>query len=296
MLSAAAPRPVSQSWRRLLQRSRHVCDATVTGGYDRYEIAKFAKMADDWWKPNGPMEMLHLMNPVRIGYIASRLGVDLKSNAFPFSGLRILDVGCGAGILTESLARLGATVVGVDRCAEAVMAAKIHAKRDPLFTSQNLAYFDGGVEEVVGFCEGLAWEAFDVVTCLEVIEHFPNAKCRDGFVKNVASVVKPGGSLFLSTINRTAKAYALAIVGAEYLLRWVKPGTHDFNKFVMPNELADMVRKVGLDPVHQTGAVLDPVRRHWSLSESDLDINYMMHCRKPTMSSPWDKGAPTAGV
>lgn len=127
--------------------------------------------------------------------------------------------------------------------------------------------------------------------------------------------MQPGGSLFLSTINRTAKAYALAIVGAEYLLRWVKPGqaliecrkikrwltsdrsgTHDFNKFVMPNELADMVRKVGLDPVHQTGAVLDPVRRHWSLSESDLDINYMMHCRKPTMSSPWDKGAPTAGV
>lgn len=237
---------------------------------DRDEVARFAAMAAEWWDPDGPMRPLHRLNPLRLEYIrdriAARFGRDVRTPA-PFAGLTLLDIGCGAGLVTEPMTRLGAAVTGIDPAAETIAAAKTHAG-------------EGGL--VVDYrsmtAEALAAEghSFDVVLILEVVEHVPDVP---GFVATVARLVKPGGLVVASTINRTLKAFALAIVGAEYVLRWLPRGTHSYDKLVTPAELGLAFRAAGLAPADETGVMYVPIADRWRLS-SDMDVNYMMTAEK----------------
>lgn len=233
---------------------------------DASEIARFAALSARWWDDNGPMRPLHKLNPTRLawikGEIAARFGRDRQA-ADALTGLRILDVGCGAGILAEPLARMGAEVVGIDPSPEIVAAAKLHAGE------MNLAidYRTASAEELEA-----AGERFDVVTALEVVEHVTDV---DRFVAVCASMVKPGGMMIVSTINRTMKAFLLAIVGAEYVLRWLPRGTHTYDKLVTPDELAAAFRAAGLTPAADTGIMYVPFVDEFRLTR-DLDVNYMM--------------------
>jgi 2-polyprenyl-6-hydroxyphenyl methylase/3-demethylubiquinone-9 3-methyltransferase len=240
---------------------------------DRADIARFERLGEQWWDPDGPMKPLHRLNPARVGWIAGRLcrhfDRDEKSPR-PLAGLTILDVGCGGGILCEPLARMGADVTGLDPAPGNVDIARAHAARVGL----PIAYRAESAEALAA-----AGESFDAVLCMEVVEHVVDPAA---FVATVASLARPGGLLLASTLNRTLKSFALAIVGAEYVLRWLPRGTHDWNKFVTPEEFAGMIRAGGLDIVEIAGCVYDPLADLWRVSRRDTDVNYMIAATRPT--------------
>jgi 2-polyprenyl-6-hydroxyphenyl methylase/3-demethylubiquinone-9 3-methyltransferase len=239
---------------------------------DRDEVARFAKLADEWWDAQGPFKPLHRINPTRLTYIRGQLcrtfGRDPKVGA-SLQGLSVLDIGCGGGLVAEPLARLGADVTGIDPASENIQAAKAHAKGAGLdvtyrpMTAEAMAK-EGG--------------AFDAVLLLEVVEHVPDVPL---FLKTVAPLVKPGGVMILSTLNRTLKAYALAIIGAELILRWLPAGTHDWNRFVTPDELKAGLKGAGLAVGDVTGLVYDLLADEWRLSR-DTDVNYFATAIRPT--------------
>jgi 2-polyprenyl-6-hydroxyphenyl methylase/3-demethylubiquinone-9 3-methyltransferase len=239
---------------------------SATTTVDAAEIARFAAIAARWWDDNGPMRPLHKLNPIRLqwikGEICKRFARDPKG-ADALASLRILDVGCGAGILAEPLARMGAAVTGIDPSPELIAAARLHAAESGL-----------AIDYRAATAEDLAASGaqYDVVTALEVVEHVTDVPA---FVAACAALVKPGGMLVTSTINRTTKAYLLAIVGAEYVLRWLPRGTHTYDKLVTPAELAVAFRAAGLAPGADTGIMYLPFVDEFRLTR-DLDVNYMM--------------------
>jgi 2-polyprenyl-6-hydroxyphenyl methylase/3-demethylubiquinone-9 3-methyltransferase len=231
---------------------------------DPEEVERFAKLAGDWWDAKGPFKALHRINPVRLTYIRDQLcrkfGRDPRSASSLF-GLSVLDIGCGGGLVSEPLARLGASVTGIDPAPENIEAAKAHAEGARV----KVSYRATTAEEIAA--EGMT---FDAVLLLEVVEHVPDVPA---FLKLVAKLVKPGGIMVLSTLNRTLKAYGLAIIGAEFILRWLPLGTHNWDRFVRPDELKAALEHAGLTLTDTTGMVYNPLADEWSLSR-DTDVNY----------------------
>ena len=245
---------------------------TATTTVDPAEIAKFEAMAAEWWDPNGKFKPLHMMNPVRLDYITSQIAAEFDrdlSQRQPFSGLRLLDIGCGGGLLCEPMTRLGATVVGVDAGGSNIPVAQAHARQSGL----EIDYRHKTAEAMAA-----AGETFDVVLGMEVIEHVADPL---GFLTACKQLLKPGGLHVCSTINRNAKSFAAAIVGAEYVMRWLPKGTHDWAKFITPDELYDLLRQAGLDPVDRKGFQFNPVSWKWSLSDRDLSVNYVTTALNP---------------
>ncbi len=233
---------------------------------DAGEVDRFERLADDWWNPAGQMALLHRLNPLRVGYIrdylAHKLGRDAET-ALPLEGVRLLDVGCGGGVLSEPLARLGASVTGIDESADLIAVARSHAE------SQNLD-IDYRRESLETLNPSNA--LFDAVISMEVLEHVLNPTA---FITECANLVTPDGKLFMATINRTSKSYALAILGAEYVLRWVPVGTHQWQKFVKPSELARTLRTARFKINDLSGIALNPLSREWHLT-NDASVNYMI--------------------
>lgn len=241
-------------------------DPTARSGTTaRDEIARFDAIADDWWDPDGDFRPLHRLNPVRVGYVRDALirhfGLDAEAEQ-PLAGLKLLDIGCGGGLMAEPMARLGATVTGIDASAEAVRVASLHAEREGLA----IAYRCAPPEALAA--EG---ERFDAIMALEVVEHVADL---NAFFAATAELLRPGGGLALSTLNRTFKSLALAKIGAEYVMRWLPKGTHDWRKFVRPSEMAAALRRNGLTLDDLKGLTYDPLRGSWSLT-ADLDVNYL---------------------
>ena len=239
---------------------------------DPAEVAKFEAMAAEWWDPNGKFKPLHMMNPCRLDYItrqiAGEFGRDLSTDR-PFDGLRLLDIGCGGGLLSEPMARLGATVVGADAAAGNIPVAQVHAEQSGL----NIDYRNITAEEMAA-----AGERFDVVLNMEVVEHVSDPLA---YLTAVHDLLKPGGLHLCSTINRNPKSFAVAIVGAEFVMRWLPKGTHQWSKFITPDELYDLIRNAGLEPVDRKGFVFNPISWQWSISDKDLSVNYVTASLKP---------------
>ena len=233
---------------------------------DPAEVAKFEAMAADWWDPTGKFKPLHLMNPCRLDYITTQIATefdrDLKQ-PLPFTGLRILDIGCGGGLLSEPMARLGATVIGADAAPRNIQVAQLHAEQSGL----TIDYRHTTAEDLAA-----AGELFDVVLNMEVVEHVLDPQ---GYLTACRDLLKPGGLMVCSTLNRNAKSFLMAIIGAEWVMRWLPKGTHDWAKFITPDELYDLIRKAGLDPVDRKGMIFNPVLWSWSLSDRDLSVNYV---------------------
>ncbi|MCC2687434.1 MAG: ubiG [Rhizobiaceae bacterium] len=252
---------------------------------DGAEVERFSALAAEWWNPKGKFRPLHKFNPVRLAYIrdqvASRFGRDARA-ARPFEGLRFLDIGCGGGLLCEPIARLGAEVVGADASATNVEVARLHAAE----AGVSIDYRAATAEELAA-----NGERFDVILNMEVVEHVADL---DLFVGKCAEMVKPGGVMFVATINRTLKAWGLAIIGAEYLLRWLPRGTHQYGKLVRPDELEGALARAGLRVVDRTGVVYNPLADRWQRS-SDMDINYMLLAEKDLVASA-DAAAVDAGA
>jgi 2-polyprenyl-6-hydroxyphenyl methylase/3-demethylubiquinone-9 3-methyltransferase len=231
---------------------------------DQAEVARFARLAGEWWDERGPFKPLHRINPVRLTYIRDQLcrhfGRDAKGPV-SLAGLSIVDIGCGGGLVCEPLARLGAHVTGIDPAAENIEAAKAHASSQGL----DITYGVATAEELAA-----RGQSYDAVLLLEVVEHVPDVPA---FLKTVAPLVKTGGVMILSTLNRTLKAYALAIVGAEYILRWLPVGTHHWERFVKPEELGAALSAAGLKLIGTEGLIYDPFADEWRLG-SDTDVNY----------------------
>jgi 2-polyprenyl-6-hydroxyphenyl methylase/3-demethylubiquinone-9 3-methyltransferase len=238
---------------------------------DPGEVSRFAAMAQEWWAPDGKMRPLHKLNPVRLTFIRDHACETFDRSARrldSLSGLRVLDIGCGGGILAEPLARLGANVTGIDPAAENVEVARLHAEQSGL----SVDYRATSAEAMAD-----AGERFDIVIASEVVEHVADLEL---FVKRAAEMVKPGGVMFVTTLNRTLKSFALAIVGAEYVLRWLPVGTHDWDKFVTPEELRAAFANNGLNEIDRGGIVFNPLTGEWRRGR-DTDVNYMMAARKP---------------
>ena len=233
---------------------------------DDAEIAKFEAMAAEWWDPKGKFAPLHMMNPVRLDYItaqiAAEFGRDLRDDT-PFAGLRLLDIGCGGGLLSEPMARLGATVVGADAAERNIPVAQVHAEQSGL----EIDYRHTTAEALAA-----AGEQFDVVLNMEVVEHVADPQA---YLSACQQLLKPGGIMICSTINRNPKSFALAIVGAEYVMRWLPKGTHEWQKFITPEELFALIETAGLDPVDRKGFVFNPISWRWSISDRDLSVNYV---------------------
>ncbi|MDT1060694.1 bifunctional 2-polyprenyl-6-hydroxyphenol methylase/3-demethylubiquinol 3-O-methyltransferase UbiG [Paracoccus sp. CPCC 101403] len=238
-----------------------------TSSIDPAEVAKFQAMAAEWWDPQGKFKPLHMLNPTRLDYVTAQIAAQFgrdRDAAQPFAGISILDIGCGGGLMAEPLARLGATVTGADAAEGNITIASLHAKEQGL-----------PIEYRATTSEALAAEgkSYDVVMALEIVEHVAEpsefiATCRD--------LVRPGGMLIQSTLNRTARSFAAAIIGAEWVMRWLPKGTHDWHRFITPDELATMTIATGLEVVDRCGMVFNPLGWSWSLSHRDLSVNYAM--------------------
>lgn len=239
---------------------------------DADEVAKFSAMAAEWWDPKGKFKPLHKFNPVRLGFIrdtaCSHFGLDETARK-PLEGIRVLDIGCGGGLVSEPMARLGASVTGVDASEANIKTALTHAREGGL----EIDYRAGTAE---GLLEAGA-EPFDIVLNLEVVEHVADPA---QFMKDTAALLRPGGLMIAATLNRTPKAFALAIVGAEYVLRWLPPGTHEFSKFLTPAEVAAPLQMAGLETDRPQGVSYNPVSDSWRLS-NDTKVNYMLVARRP---------------
>jgi 2-polyprenyl-6-hydroxyphenyl methylase/3-demethylubiquinone-9 3-methyltransferase len=248
-----------------IQQDTNIIPGAPGSTVDPAEVAKFSKLSQEWWDPKGKMAPLHRINPLRLAYIRDAACRKFSRNAKSLSclsGLRILDIGCGAGLLCEPLSRLGAQVIGIDPSPSNIAAARLHADRGHL----SIDYRCTTVEEID------ARERFDVVLAMEVVEHVVDVGL---FLKRCAAMLKPGGLMVVSTINRNWKSFALAIVGAEYVLRWLPRGTHQWDKFVTPDELAKHLLDSRLVVTEETGVVYSPFADKWSLS-TDVDVNYMV--------------------
>ncbi|NVO56847.1 bifunctional 2-polyprenyl-6-hydroxyphenol methylase/3-demethylubiquinol 3-O-methyltransferase UbiG [Rhodobacteraceae bacterium B1Z28] len=239
---------------------------------DPSEIAKFEAMAAEWWDPHGKFKPLHMLNPCRLDYITQQIAGefdrDLKA-AKPFEGLRLLDIGCGGGLLSEPMARLGAEVVGADAAEGNLPVARVHAEQSGLRIDYRHTTAEAMAE---------AGEQFDVVLNMEVVEHVADPL---SYLTATQQLLKPGGLEICSTINRNPKSYAMAILGAEVVMRWLPRGTHEWDKFVTPDELFDLLRQAGLEPVDRKGFVFNPILWSWSISDRDLSVNYVTASVKP---------------
>ncbi|MBE9635980.1 bifunctional 2-polyprenyl-6-hydroxyphenol methylase/3-demethylubiquinol 3-O-methyltransferase UbiG [Salipiger mangrovisoli] len=239
---------------------------------DPSEVAKFEAMAAEWWDPNGKFKPLHMMNPVRLDYITAQVAGEFDRDLAtprPFEGLRILDIGCGGGLLCEPMARLGAEIVGVDAAERNIPVARTHAEQSGLEIDYRFSTAEALAE---------AGEQFDVVLNMEVVEHVADPQA---YLNACHDLLKPGGLHLCSTINRNAKSFAMAIVGAEWVMRWLPKGTHDWAKFITPDKLYELMRKAGLEPVDRKGYVFNPVTWRWSISDRDLSVNYVTAALKP---------------
>ncbi|MFN8831339.1 MAG: bifunctional 2-polyprenyl-6-hydroxyphenol methylase/3-demethylubiquinol 3-O-methyltransferase UbiG [Labrys sp. (in: a-proteobacteria)] len=243
-----------------------VSDNAAGVSVDAAEVERFGRLAAEWWNPRGKFKPLHKFNPVRLSYIkreiAFRFGRDDKA-LDALTGLSVIDIGCGGGLIAEPLARLGATVTGVDAARTNIEVAKIHAGQSGLAIDYRCTTAEG--VEATG-------ERYDVVLALEIVEHVVDPAA---FLRSCAALVKPGGLLFVATLNRTMKAYALAIIGAEYVLGWLPKGTHQWEKFVTPGEIESALVPVGLSILDRQGVVFNPLRDEWRLAR-DMDVNYMI--------------------
>jgi len=244
--------------------------ALLKASVDAAELARFEALGESWWDADGPMKALHEINPQRITYLL-RVAKDRFGSGgnLPLRGLRVLDIGCGAGLLCEPLARLGAIVTGIDPGEANIAVARRHAEAAGL----EIDYRCGTAESL-----SAKGEAFDLVLAMEVVEHVADVAA---FLGAAAWLVRPGGVLVASTINRTLKSFGLAIVAAEYVLRWVAKGTHQWEKFITPPELRDALAGVGLDSIDETGLLYSPLRDAWSLGE-DTGVNYFMTAVRPS--------------
>jgi 2-polyprenyl-6-hydroxyphenyl methylase / 3-demethylubiquinone-9 3-methyltransferase len=245
-------------------------DRAGAGTVDQDEVERFSRIAGQWWDVRGPMAALHKFNPVRLAYIRDRAAAHFGRDAKrldSLAGLRMLDIGCGGGILSEPLARLGASVVGADPSESNIAVARRHAEQSGL----SIDYRNVTAEALEA-----AGESFDVVLAMEVVEHVADLGL---FVEIAAGMVKPGGLLFVATLNRTVKSFALAIVGAEYILRWLPRGTHQWDKFVTPNELEIAIEQAGMQIEAETGVIYNLLGDRWQLS-ADTDVNYMVVAEK----------------
>ncbi|SMX46963.1 bifunctional 2-polyprenyl-6-hydroxyphenol methylase/3-demethylubiquinol 3-O-methyltransferase UbiG [Actibacterium lipolyticum] len=233
---------------------------------DAAEVAKFEAMAAEWWDPNGKFKPLHMLNPCRLDYITSQIAAEFDrdlTGPLPFTGLRLLDIGCGGGLLAEPMARLGATVVGADAAAGNIPVAQVHAEQSGLTIDYRHTTAEALAE---------AGEQFDIVLNMEVVEHVADPLA---YLTACQQLLKPGGLMICSTINRNPKSFMMAIVGAEWVMRWLPKGTHEWHKFITPDELFALIGNAGLDPVDRKGFVFNPVAWTWSLSDRDLSVNYV---------------------
>ena len=231
----------------------------MTKNVDPVEIAKFSELAHQWWNASGDFKPLHDINPLRLDYIDARVGL---------KGKAVLDVGCGGGILAESMAVRGATVTGIDLAEKPLLVARLHLVE----TGNHVDYRNTAVEDLA--CE--MPQHFDAVTCMELLEHVPDPAST---IQACATLVKPGGDIFFSTINRNLKAYLFAVVGAEYVLRMLPRGTHDYAKFIKPSELSALCRRAGLELRDVTGMTYNPLTKIYALGQ-DASVNYILHCVK----------------
>ena len=238
---------------------------------DQEEVDRFSAMAAEWWSPTGKFKPLHKFNPVRLAYIrdkaAENFGRDVRSPR-PLEGLRVLDIGCGGGLLSEPVARMGASVVGADPSEKNIGIASTHAKASGVSVDYRAVTAEQLAE---------AGETFDIVLNMEVVEHVADV---DFFLGTCARMVRPGGLMFVATINRTMKAAALAIFAAENILRWLPRGTHQYEKLVRPEEIEKPVADNGLSIIDRTGVFFNPLSNQWNLSK-DMDVNYMMLAKRP---------------
>ena len=239
---------------------------------DPAELAKFEAMAAEWWDPNGKFRPLHLMNPCRLDYITKQIAAEFNRNLaepMPFKGLRIIDIGCGGGLLSEPLTRLGADVLGADAAEKNIKVAKLHAEQEGL----QIDYRAVTAEALAD-----AGERFDVVVNMEVVEHVADPQ---DYLTECANLLKPGGLHICSTINRNTKSFAIAIIGAEYVMRWLPKGTHEWKKFISPDELFEFIEKAGMQPIDRKGFVFNPISWSWKISDRDLSVNYVTAATKP---------------
>lgn len=238
---------------------------------DASEIAKFEAMAAEWWDLDGKFKPLHMMNPVRLDYITQQIAAEFLRNLGgprPFDGLRILDIGCGGGLLCEPMARLGATVVGADAAERNIPVAQVHAEQSGL----DIDYRHTTAEALAD-----AGEQFDAVLNMEVVEHVADPS---NYLAACHALLNPGGIQICSTINRNPKSFAVAIIGAEVVMRWLPRGTHDWTKFITPDELDALLRKARLEPLDAKGFVFNPLSWSWSISDRDLSVNYVTTSRR----------------
>lgn len=237
-----------------------------TSTIDPAEVAKFEAMAAEWWDPQGKFKPLHMLNPCRLDYLTAQIAAEFDrdlTGPLPFAGLRLLDIGCGGGLLAEPMARLGATVVGADAAPRNLPVARLHAEQSGL----TIEYRHTTAEAMAA--EG---EVFDVVLNMEVVEHVADPLA---YLTACHDLLRTGGLHLCSTINRNPKSYVMAVFGAEVVMRWLPRGTHDWRKFITPDELFDLLRRAGLDPVDRKGMVFNPLGWSWSLSHRDLSVNYV---------------------
>jgi len=237
---------------------------------DPSEVEKFSKIAAEWWNPKGKFGVLHVFNPVRLAYIKEQVCGRLARDPLqrrPFDGLRFLDIGCGGGLLSEPMARLGATVVGVDPSEKNIKTATVHARELELA----IDYRTGTAEDLA-----VAGESFDVILNMEVIEHVADPAA---FTRTCAALLKPGGLMFVATINRTLKSFGLAIIGAEYVLGWLPKGTHQWEKFITPEELKGWLAENSLATQDESGVTYHPLAGEWRRSR-DVSVNYMVVAEK----------------
>lgn len=237
-----------------------------SGTIDPAEVAKFEAMAAEWWDPEGKFKPLHMLNPCRLDYVIDQITAEFGRDAKaprPLKGLRILDIGCGGGLLSEPMARLGAEVVGADAAPRNIPVARLHAEQSGL----EIDYRHTTAEDLAD-----AGERFDVVLNMEVVEHVADPL---GYLTACQVLLRPGGLMICSTLNRNPKSFAMAIIGAEHVMRWLPKGTHDWRKFLTPDELCGLIGQAGLEVVDRKGFVFNPIRWDWRISDRDLSVNYV---------------------